>query len=359
MKYSAPVSLALVVFSFTACCHVPHEPHGLPRAKARWKVDVTGANFAAYAFSRPDPFTADRQIAFGSNDELVVVRSEETCNSETAVNAVVLNAQSGEIVDYAAWWTKCWAYVFPTAQGRYAVVTNNGMALYSPGLKEVVATIADVAADKATPDGRLLAAWRSIPGHGVTWFLDADTLRSTGTKVLDQYARSVAENRVASLAYPLGPDQRPHNESVYFSDGKSTVPVYDTGCPKQSQVQFISSDTMAVLACGRLRVVNATGGELFSEEVNPSQGSTLSAISRDGRRFALRQVFERPGDPPTTCTERITVFDLQQRRAVFAVDLNDLKGMTAGSPASGVALSPNGSLLAVNSRAVVRLYRLP
>ncbi len=338
---------------------MPPEPHGLSSAKPQWKVDITGPNFPPYGFSRPDPFTAGRQIAFGSNDELVVIRSEETCDTPTAVNAVVLNVQSGKAVNYAAWQTKCWAYFFPTAQGRYAVVTKDGMALYSAGLKEVVATIADTAADKATPDGRFLAAWKSIPGHGITWFFDADTFRSTGTKVLDQYARSVAENKVASLAYPIGPDRRIHNETVYFSDGQSTVPIYDTGCPGDARVQFVSSHVMVVIACGHLRLVSATGKEIFSEEIHPAWGLSVAAVSRNGRRFALWQAFQRPGDPPSTCMERITVYDVQERKAVFMADLDNLKGLTAGSPASGAALSPDGSLLAVNSRGVVRMYRLP
>ena len=91
----------------------------------------------------------------------------------------------------------------------------------------------------------------------------------------------------------------------------------------------------------------------------PLKGETgfFAAGSREGNRFAVIQHFQRPGDPPTICSERITVFDVIQRKPVFVTDISDLKGLTAGQ-SSGVALSPDGSSLAVDSAGVVRLFAL-
>ena len=63
------------------------------------------------------------------------------------------------------------------------------------------------------------------------------------------------------------------------------------------------------------------------------------------------------------CAERFTVFDVNLRRAIFVAesyDLKgyDLKGLSAGHP-SGYALSPDGTLLAINSAGTVRLFALP
>jgi hypothetical protein len=75
-----------------------------------------------------------------------------------------------------------------------------GMALYSQGLQRASATGTHTA-DKVSPDGRYLSATESIPGHGLTVFIDAETLKPNGTQFLDIYVWSIADNRVAYSAF--------------------------------------------------------------------------------------------------------------------------------------------------------------
>ena len=51
------------------------------------------------------------------------------------------------------------------------------------------------------------------------------------------------------------------------------------------------------------------------------------------------------------------MFDVVQRQPVFVTDISDLRSSNLGE-SSGVALSPNGSSLAINSAGVVRLFAL-
>jgi hypothetical protein len=88
------------------------------------------------------------------------------------------------------------------------------MELFASGLQKTEALIPDAAAHKGSPDGRYLAPSRTIPGHGVIDFLDATTLKPTGTEIRDTYAWSVGDNIIAATATRSGKtivefDERP------------------------------------------------------------------------------------------------------------------------------------------------------
>lgn len=55
--------------------------------------------------------------------------------------------------------------------------------------------------------------------------------------------------------------------------------------------------------------------------------------------------------------ERITVHGVEKGEPIWTVKHTLMKGAFFGH--SGIALSPNGSLLAINSYGIVTLYRLP
>lgn len=348
------IILGLTV-SWVSCCHVPSEPHGLSSARPVWTVDLRTKGYS------PDPFTitsapeAARQIAFGSNDELVIIKDSGSFANPNPARAFVLGTKSGDLRNDVRWVTNRWPYIFATAQGNYAVVANDGMVLYSPGLKQIVATAANTAADKVSPDGYSLAAWKTIPGHGLTYFLNADTLRPTGTQFLDTNVESISPDAIAYIARRKDST----TDSVFVNNGKSTGSRYDTKCD-QVQARFVSANVLTIVGCDVMEVVSDGGSELFAEQVlGPLGYSGFAAASRSGNRFAIRQTFDKSGDPPTICTERVTVFDVKSRKAVFVTDVQQLRGFDSGPKASGIALSPDGRLMAVNSAGVVQLYQLP
>jgi hypothetical protein len=90
---------------------------------------------------------------------------------------------------------------------------------------------------------------------------------------------------------------------------------------------------------------------------NRTSGDQPKSTSPDGSRFAVIQTFSGPGDPSSLSIERVTVFDATRQKAVFATDISDLNGARSGA-SSGVALSPDGGSLAINSAGVVRLFAL-
>jgi hypothetical protein len=188
-----------------------------------------------------------------------------------------------------------------------------------------------------------------MPGHGVTVFIDTETLRPNGTQFQDIYVWSIADNRVAYSAF------RGEQGVVLVKDSIKQVPDYQTDC-RNVRPNFITNDLLAVLGCERLDVVSLSSGKTFTSALKGAD-AFFAAASRNGTRFAVIQAFSSPGDPPSLSLERVTVFDVNRRKPVFATDISDLKGARTGA-SSGVALSPDGSSLAINSAGVVRLFAL-
>ena len=313
-----------------------------------WRTDLRNTSQNWDDLHVPASFQATRQIAFGSSAELVVAKDSGPFAKPNEVHGFVLDAKSGKILREAHWTSGSWPFLFATANGKYGVVTEAGMALYSQGMQSAIVT-GTHAADKVSPDGRYLSATESIPGHGVTIFIDAETLKPNGTQFQDIYVWSIADNRVAYSAF------RGEKGVVLVKDNTKQIPEYETDC-KDVRPNFITSDLLAVLGCERLDVVSLTSGKTFTSTLKRAD-AFFAAVARDGNRFAVIQAFARPGDPPSLLLERVTVFDVTRQKPVFTRDISDLKGSTTGA-SSGVALSPDGSSLAINSAGVVRLFAL-
>jgi hypothetical protein len=346
----ACVSISVVAAAFLGCCRIPEAPGGAVVAThPAWTTELNGDQSSARSAGA---FTLNRQIAFGSEAELVVASDSGSFAKPNKVHAWLLDTGNGSVVRETDWISGSWPYLFATAKGEYAVVTEEGIALYSDGLRQIKATAED-SPDKSSPDGRFLAVSKTIPGHGMVYLLDSSTLKPTAAKFLDTYAFSVAQDRIAYVAWVNGNK----NASVMQMTPSQRFPsYYQTACP-EVRPHFASRDTLAILGCGQVEVISYAGASLFSVRVEGASAYFVSA-SRNGSRFAVLQQFYRPGDPPALCCERVTVFDIARKRAVFVADIIDSKG-DARWAGSGVALSPDGSKLAIRSGNTVRLFLLP
>lgn len=338
--------IVFVAFPISSCQLVPPGSHSTE--KPLWTTDLRDATYGWDTSHTPAFFQATRQIAFGTDAELVVAKDSGPFAKPNEVRGFVLDAKNGSILREVHWTSGSWPFLFATFTGKYAVVTQAGMAVYSQGLQNILATGSHVA-DKASPDGHFLSATETIPGHGTTIFIDADTLKANGTEFRDVYVWSIADNRIASSA------SRNASGIVLVTDVRKQPARYETDC-RDIRPNFITSDLLAVLGCKRVDVVSLTGGKVFSS-TSEGDEAFFATASRDGSRFAVMQTFLMAGDPPRLSKERVTVFDVARRRPVFVTDISDLWGSTPGE-SSGVALSPDGSTLAVNSAGVVRLFAL-
>jgi hypothetical protein len=350
------VFLLLIAVNAACRCDLPPESHELATVtNAVWTVNLHSNGYSSDDYKVHSANRAMRQIAFGSANEVVVINDGDVCGKSNPVHAFVLDSRSGRLVGEANWMSNCWPYIFASAGGNYVAVTSDGMSVYSPGLKAIRAKLPEAAAEMISSDGRVVAAWKSIPGHGLTYFLDADTLRSTGHEFLDKNAVSVSQDTIAYLATRSGST----NQVLFLDDGTTRARAIETECGL-IHARFLSPDVLAILGCDSVRVVSRKGEDVFSLVGLGQIGDTeISAVARDGSRFAISRIFHTSGDIERICGERIVVFDLRARRAVFAIDLTNLRGLTAHAHASGIALSPDGTQLAVDSEGIVQAFGLP
>jgi hypothetical protein len=350
MRKPSLLVASVIAATAVSCCHIPPAAAGLPvTERPRWTTDLRTEGFAGDEWHTPGEFEAVRQIAFGSNDELVVASASGPFAKPNIVHAFALSLKDGKVIAKADWESRNWPFLFATSKGEYAVVSTRGMELFAAGLRETGTIVPDAAADKASPDGRYLAVTKTIPGHGVIYFLDATTLKPTGTEIRDTYAWSVGDNSIVATA------TRSRKTIVEVDDGRRSAE-YQSDCG-DVRPQFIAQNLVALLGCNRVEVVSVSGTKIFAERLVGAP-SYLVAASRNGGRFVVSQQFERPGDPPGICAERFTVFDVNLRRAILVTESHDLKGLSAGH-SSGYALSPDGTFLAINSAGKVRLFALP
>jgi hypothetical protein len=358
LNMGRPISLSIIVIVFAAgLCVAAANDLTEQSAKPLWTLDLHANGYSSDPYKVHSAPTAMRQIAFGSQGELVVINDAGVCGKSNPVTAFVIDANSGKLVKKTNWVSNCWPYIFATAQGHYAVVTNAGMAVYSQGLADVITSRGDAAAERGSSDGRVLGAWKQLPGQAVNYLIDADTLRSTGMEVANRNVDAVSANSIAYIVSRMGSP----NQVLILTNGKSTQLEYETKCGLV-QTQFVSSDVLAIFGCNRVTVINAAGVELFSEQnVGYPGSSRIATASRNGKRFAFRQAVGESSEdgPDKIVAERITVFDVEAHKGVLRISIERLRGLASPAHASGIALSPDGTLLAVDSEGVTEVFRVP
>jgi hypothetical protein len=126
--------------------------------------------------------------------------------------------------------------------------------------------------------------------------------------------------------------------------------------------EFLSNELLALWSPHEFRVVPKTGGDaLLKASFRDDEwlGSRLYP-SADGKRFAVTVSAHKGGSALFdvdyhSVLKRIVVYDLPRGQAVYTLDAKQqmIKDV------SGVALSPDGTLMAILADGVVEAYQLP
>jgi hypothetical protein len=337
----------VVTFAAVLCALSPFSEAASAHGNAAaWVVDLRASGFPNHE-NRPGAQEAFRQIAFGSAGEIVVLGAGSLFSELGPVSAFVLEASSGHVLGKTQWTGRYTAYIYPTAEGNYAATTADGLVLYAPGLKEILARSPD-SVSRASPDGRSLAAWLQVPGHGLTRFLDTATLRPSGPEFYDENVESVSSRCIATI------DHVGTVPGVLVECVEGTRTAFATGS-EERQPRFVSDDVLAILGRERLQVIDAGARLLFTAPIRGD--ASFANASRDGSRFVIVEASLGFSLHGKLRAEKFTVYDVGNRGAIFSTVIKDLRGEEFAR--SGAALSPDGTALAVNSRGVVRLFHLP
>jgi hypothetical protein len=291
---------------------------------------------------------AARQIAFGTIDELVVLSGTGHGSGET--RAFVLDTASGSLVAKKEWREKYVGHssIFASARGIYLTSGLDGPVAYSAGLREQLPKPPEYV-ENLSQDGRYFTISKGERGRAVQAIVDIETFRETGVEVVNTSVDSIGSNRLASVV--LLPDDQ---GAVKVADSTGTLYPF-TGPCRAIRPRFVAPDVVAVFGCHRLEVVTLSGERLFGTGLEP-EDRYVAAAARDGSRFATIAPHFGIGCDGKVCFETVRVFDIAARREVFSTEVHEWHGTDGGS---GIALSPDGLALAVNSVGIVRYFRLP
>lgn len=313
-----------------------------------WKLDLRPSGYSDEDFTAPDAITAADQIAFGSPEELVVVRDTGVARKPIQVRAFVINAVSGKLTGRQEWTRRNGpANIHATAHGTYLAYTSDGQAVFTAGLERTERI--SQAVRMVSPDGCYFTTSEAVPGHAITRFFDAASFDPTGTEFVNMTVDSIAADRIAYMAV-----QGDKRRVAVVETAQSRAYPFSTTC-KVIQPRFISDGVLAVFGCNRLDVVTISGDSLFSTDIE-RETRWMAVASRDGSRFAIQSPHLGGGEFTRIQSETVRVFDVEQRREVFATAVQERHGRKGES---GVALSPDGKALAVNSVGIVQYFRLP
>lgn len=263
------------------------------------------------------------------------------------------------------------AAVAPVRAGKFILLTPEGMSLYSAALqklKDLPLPFAHhsnvhVWAVYFSPSGTSLLFEYSDPeGFHCQW------IKAEGLEVVRSWTEkpgwgfSISDNEIA--VDRVVEKSRGSLSEVLIRNLDGPWRVFCGARRECGSPQFVSSDKLVLYRTHELKLMRTDGEVLLSEQFRYGdewiQYSRPPLPSADGLRFAVHLARPRGGSalldiPARFELNRIVVYDTGRGNHVFILDGKKAKIKKV----SGLALSPDGSLMAVLAHGVVRVYSLP
>lgn len=323
-------------------------------------------------------FTDDNHVVIGwiSPDAATLSRTKGSAFGVPAhLHVLILDAKTGRKLTQRDWSTPRSGFpvLFGIPDGKTVICTDNSLRLLSPNL--------DVVKEQELPDGatcqhlsyrqspsKRTVLTRSINEKRTSWeLLNANTFATISTWTRELGNDSILEPMAISDHWMVGWCGQPTELSLCLRKPDEEWHLFRLG-GLNSPAFFVSDELLAVgLRPGSVAsIVSVQGSVLF--QINLPKEHYLAEIvpSADGERFAavdyrMRGLRSEPLDMyPFGSSEQALVYSLKDRRAIFALKV---KGTSPWTPwhvhDNSVALSPNGTILAVLSDVVLSTYSVP
>jgi len=295
------------------------------------------------------------------------------------LHAVFLDALTGKALHTAEWpIDEPNAGIFPRHDGGFLLVTAEKIASYSADwtyLKEIPfsdlhSTTATLGGIAESPSTTSLVIQFLVRNSAMCFRIRTDTLDYTIVPCGTLEVFTVSDDRIVEPQKLPGENFQPENtpSHAYVQRG-AAIP----GAPASGIPLFINNDSMAVYSSENIRVVDRAGKFNFSQDFNPKErwidelGRPVR-FSANGKRFAVvtnRSPFTRnaapaaihisTGDIPAEMPLDIEVCDLSAAQWIYTLRINPEHLHQIW----GLALSPNGNNLAVDSGGTIQIFALP
>lgn len=349
-----------------------------------WRLNVAGLGYVPWGVREGVAHGPSiGQICFTSDDRLVVAfvshtvpkplphRGQADASSSMQIDSLFVDTKTGQLQTKREWpTTSGMSRISPATRGKFVVITPDKLVLYSPALEPVRELGLPIGADGTTgywgaepsPAGKYLLVWYDPRGSDdrLVELVDTETL---------QVVRPWTHNWLGS----------PFDGGNFFEIDRTGIPVigppggpsvpfrppWDAGCRPSSYFpvndQTIFGSTMVSIDRWCYSLATTDRQLVFSERFGEKEIVRSLSVSAGGRRFALAVYRGKGGSwafdiPARYSLNRIMVYDIPSRKWVYTLD-----GKKQGIKSiSGLALSPDGSLLAlIDQEGILEVYRLP
>ncbi|HXN98258.1 MAG TPA: hypothetical protein VN881_04245 [Candidatus Acidoferrales bacterium] len=256
----------------------------------------------------------------------------------------------------------------PATKGNFIVGIGNALTLYSPDLKIIAQYTAQGRVEGiASPSGEtvLLGDTQRVSGQ---WIEQFDLLETEGLSVLKSWKSAPQMNQI--LWGDEIASMTPQSISIKTPDtaAKPLVTGREWFCGDWS---FINKETIAMCPGGaakKLSVVSTDGKILHQFDLGSEQMDGPAVASQNGKRFAVPTMHWGSGGnkDPEKLIARVFGLDADKPILTLRVMPHYSSSPNFLTPEGdtrfgwgGLALSPEGELLAVKSGPIVQLYQLP
>jgi hypothetical protein len=392
---SLPIAICALFLAVTAFAQQPKIKQVYATSDhPLWRVDLKSQGYPANGdeLQRRRGFANIDAISFVSDDLVTAsfVTRESVPNLQRRddpnhahpyrLHALFLDALTGETLHTLEWpIDDPNAGIFPRRDGGFLLVTAEKIASYSVNWKHLneipfsdfhptTATLGGIA---ESPDASSLVIQFLVRNSAMCFRIRTDTLDYAIVPCGTLEVFTVSDDRIVEPPKLPGEDSHPENtpSHAYIERGAVRLrPSASGGIP-----QFINNDAMALYSPKNISILDRAGKVTFSQDFNPRErwidelGRPLRA-SQSGQRFAIvtnRSPFTRnappaaihisTGDIPAEMPFDIDVCDLTVAQCIYTLRINGEHLHKVW----GLALSPNGNKLAIDSGGTIQIFALP
>lgn len=310
------------------------------------------------------------------NDHPGLSRRDGSSGSPVVFHTVLMDSLTGRAGPQRTWGNESeWNRFLPLENGDFLVQDEEWLRVYSQDFQKIASKRPDRTGDlvtryAASPTGRSLYEFQDAHDNQRGWLtrislLDAATLAVkkskitpghkdetvSDTEVVYQVENVVHEFLDARVLFVYHTDDSTVPKSPrLLEEGSATAKlVSKSNC---TSAAFVDNSVLAVTGgCSWLILLqrDAEVAELHSPEY--TFGGEIGP-SREGRRFAFVR-YQTKGKPARVTRNEICVYELGKRKVIFAEPV-----VPTPRYKLAFALSPDGSLLALESDNLVRVWRL-
>lgn len=338
---------------------------------------------------RESPFDLGERLSFPAQNQVVVSfvtaargngnaeaglarRGQPSAALPYRLHAFFIDSTTGKVRGTREWPTSSkWSWVARAPKGQFVVITPEGLMLYSPGMQEIKhldlpitkESIKDAWSIRPSPGGTYLAleyepeAEERQAGEAV---LRRELVDTENLRVIRQWTVkggggapiSISDNGTTHIYYKIGRLNEPQRILCY---------PYATYCGgsliSNHAILAVSMPEKGVASIG---LMSTSGNLFFQQSFRRGEIVRRSATSANGERFAISLNRGKGGITALDIAPHYSLSRIMIYGAAAHGWIDSLCGKKQGIKSiSGLALSPDGSLLAlINQDGILEVYRV-